>query len=57
MPELFKTTQVVPGKTSRYRVTYFVVNDKKKGWNLKKMPGYQSYMGDITIKEYDKNYQ
>lgn len=55
-PELFKTTQVIPGKTSRYRVTYFVVNDKKKGWNLKKMPGYQSYMGDITVKEYDKNY-
>lgn len=56
-PDVFKTTQVIPGKTSRYRVTYFVVNDKKKGWNLKKMPGYQSYIGDITIKQYDKNYQ
>ncbi|WBZ94009.1 M23 family metallopeptidase [Chryseobacterium wangxinyae] len=56
-PELFKTTQVIPAKTSKKRVTYFVVNDKKKGWAIKKMPGYLMYIGDITIKNYDSTYQ
>lgn len=55
-PELFKITQVIPAKTTKYKVTYFVVNDKKKGWKLKQMPSYKSYKGDITIKNYDKNY-
>jgi len=55
-PELFKTTQVIPAKTTKMRVTYFVVNDKQKGWGVKKMPGYLSYIGDITIKNYDTNY-
>ncbi|MBD8082923.1 M23 family metallopeptidase [Chryseobacterium caseinilyticum] len=56
-PELFKTTQVIPGNAVKYRVTYFVVNDRTKGWSIRKMPGYKSYLGDITIKDYDKNYQ
>ncbi|MCI3938894.1 M23 family metallopeptidase [Chryseobacterium aahli] len=55
-PELFKTTQVIPAKTMKQKVTYFVVNDKKKGWGIKKMPGYKSYIGDITIKDYDTQY-
>lgn len=55
-PELFKTTQVIPAKTMKQKVTFFVVNDKKKGWGVKKMPGYRSYIGDITIKNYDTQY-
>lgn len=55
-PELFKTTQVIPAKTMKQKVTYFVVNDKKKGWGIKKMPGYQSFIGDITIKNHDTKY-
>jgi len=55
-PELFKTTQVIPAKTMKQQVTFFVVNDKKKGWSIRKMPGYQSYTGDITIKNYDSKY-
>jgi len=55
-PELFKTTQVIPAKTTKQKVTYFVVNDKKKGWGIRKMPGYRSYIGDITIKDYDSQY-
>lgn len=54
--ELFKTTQVIPAKTMKQKVTFFVVNDKKKGWAIKKMPGYRSYIGDITIKDYDTQY-
>lgn len=56
-PELFKTTQVIPAKTMKQQVTFFVVNDKKKGWAIKKIPGYKSYLGDITIKNYDSTYQ
>ncbi|WP_228446851.1 hypothetical protein [Chryseobacterium sp. 3008163] len=37
-PELFKTTQVIPAKTMKQKVTFFVVNDKKKGWGVKKCP-------------------
>ncbi|WP_317040100.1 MULTISPECIES: M23 family metallopeptidase [unclassified Chryseobacterium] len=55
-PEVFKTTQVIPAKTTKMRVAYFVVNDNQKGWGVKKMPGYNSYIGDITIKNYNKNY-
>lgn len=55
-PELFKTTQVIPAKTMKQKVTFFVVNDKSKGWGIKKMPGYKSYIGDITIKNYDTQY-
>ena len=55
-PELFKTTQVLPAKSTRNKVTYFVVNDKKKRWGIKKMPGYLIYIGDITIKNYDNTY-
>lgn len=55
-PELFKTTQVIPAKTMKQKVIFFVVNDKKKGWGIKKMPGYRSYIGDITIKNYDTQY-
>lgn len=55
-PEVFKTTQVIPAKTTKMRIAYFVLNDKQKSWGVKKMPGYNSYFGDITIKNYDKNY-
>lgn len=55
-PELFKMTQVIPAKTTKMRIAYFVVNDNQKAWGVKKMPGYYSYIGDITIKNYDKNY-
>lgn len=55
-PELFKTTQVLPAKSTRNKVTYFVVNDKKKRSGIKKMPGYLMYIGDITIKNYNNTY-
>jgi murein DD-endopeptidase MepM/ murein hydrolase activator NlpD len=56
-PELFRITQVIPAKITKQRVTFFVVNDKRKGWAIKKMPGYLMYIGDITIKDYDTKYQ
>lgn len=55
-PDIFKTTQVIPAKTNKYKAVSFVVSDKNKGWNVKKMPSYKTYIGDITIKNYDKNY-
>lgn len=56
-PEVFRTIQVLPAKSTKNKVTYFVVNDKKKRWGIKKMPGYMMYIGDITLKSYDNNYQ
>lgn len=55
-PDLFKTLQVFSAKSTRNKVTYFVVNDKKKRWGIKKMPSYKTYIGDITIRNYDNTY-
>jgi murein DD-endopeptidase MepM/ murein hydrolase activator NlpD len=27
-----------------------------KGWKVKKVPGYMMYIGDVTLKNYDKDY-
>jgi murein DD-endopeptidase MepM/ murein hydrolase activator NlpD len=56
-PETFKITQVFPSKSVRNKVAYFVVNDKTQKWGVKKMPGYMMYIGDVTIKNFDSNYQ
>lgn len=55
-PDLFKTIQAFPAQSTRNKVTYFVVNDKKKRWGIKKMPSYKTYIGDITIRKYDHTY-
>lgn len=56
IPETFKLIQVIPAKTTKYRITYFVANDKKKGWKIKKMPNYYIVAGDATIKNFDSDY-
>lgn len=56
-PEVFKITHVLPPKSVRTKVATFVVTDKKKKWGIKKMPSYFSYLGDVTLKSYDANYQ
>ncbi|WP_051957081.1 M23 family metallopeptidase [Chryseobacterium populi] len=55
-PEAFKMTQVLPSKSLKNKIAYFVVNDKTKRWAVKKMPGYLIYIGDITLKTYDSGY-
>lgn len=55
-PECFKTIRVLPPKSMKRRITYFVVNDKKKGWKVKRMP-YYTLAGDATIVTYDTSYQ
>lgn len=57
IPEPFKLIQVIPAKSIKYRITYFVVNDKTKGWKIKKMPNYYTMIGDATVKTYDSDYQ
>ncbi|SDR01920.1 Murein DD-endopeptidase MepM and murein hydrolase activator NlpD, contain LysM domain [Chryseobacterium soldanellicola] len=56
-PEVFKTTQVLPAKSLKNKVTYFIVNNKMKKWGVKKMPAYLIYIGDVTLKTYDSEYQ
>ncbi len=55
-PEIFKITQLLPSKSVRNKIVYFVWNDKTKKWGIKKMPDYKTYIGDITIKTYDSDY-
>ncbi|PIF43571.1 murein DD-endopeptidase MepM/ murein hydrolase activator NlpD [Chryseobacterium sp. 52] len=57
IPEKFKLIQVIPPKSVKNRITYFVVNDKKKGWKIKGIPSYYTIIGDATIKNYDSEYQ
>ena len=54
--DLFKTTQIIPANTKKFPVVQFVANDKRKGWKIKKMPFYKIFIGDVSIKNYDKNY-
>ncbi|WP_241485991.1 hypothetical protein [Chryseobacterium angstadtii] len=56
-PEAFKMTQVIPAQSVRNKIAYFVVADKTKKWAVKKIPGYMMYVGDVTLKNYDKDYQ
>ncbi|GAB0156532.1 hypothetical protein CHRYSEOSP005_17970 [Chryseobacterium sp. Alg-005] len=56
-PETFKTTQVLPSKSLKNRVAYFIAGDKLEKWGVKKMPPYMIYIGDVTLKTYDSNYQ
>ncbi|MGH1517772.1 M23 family metallopeptidase [Chryseobacterium sp. JK1] len=56
IPQPFKTTQVIPAKSVKNKVGYFIIDDKTKSWKVKKIPGYMMYIGDVTLKNYDKNY-
>lgn len=56
VPETFKLIQVIPPQTTKYRIAYFVINDKKKGWKINKIPNYYTLIGDATLKNYDSNY-
>ncbi|MCS3867702.1 murein DD-endopeptidase MepM/ murein hydrolase activator NlpD [Chryseobacterium ginsenosidimutans] len=57
IPETFKTIQVLPPQSTKNKVLALVVNDKKKGWKIKKMPVYYTLAGDATIKTYDSDYK
>lgn len=56
IPQPFKTTQVIPANSIKNRVGYFIIDDKTKSWKVKKVPGYMMYIGDVTLKNYDKDY-
>ncbi|PTT38686.1 M23 family peptidase, partial [Chryseobacterium sp. HMWF028] len=56
IPQPFKMTQIIPANSLKNRVGYFIVDDKTKGWKVKKVPGYMMYIGDVTLKNYDKYY-
>lgn len=57
IPVPFKITQVLPAKSMKNKITYFIVDDKTKGWKVKKIPNYMMYIGNVTLKNYDKDYQ
>jgi len=56
VPETFKLIQVIPPQSIKYRIAYFVINDKKKGWKIDKIPNYYTLIGDATLKTYDSDY-
>lgn len=56
-PESFRMQQLIPAKSKKVKVSYFVVNDKKKSWGVKKMPGYRVYAGNVFLRTYDSNYE
>lgn len=55
-PEAFRMIQVMPSKSLKNRVAYFVVNNRTKRWGVKKMPPYMMYIGDVTLKTYNEDY-
>lgn len=56
-PEPFKMTQVFPPRSVKNTVASFIIIDDSKKWSIKKMPGYMTYIGDVTIKDFDSDYQ
>jgi murein DD-endopeptidase MepM/ murein hydrolase activator NlpD len=56
VPETFKLIQVIPPQSIKYRIAYFVINDKKKSWKIDKIPNYYTLIGDATLKTYDSDY-
>ncbi|WP_160137584.1 M23 family metallopeptidase [Chryseobacterium sp. c4a] len=56
-PETFKATQVIPAQSSKNKIAYFVIDDRTKGWRVKKLPDYMMYVGDVSLINYDKEYK
>ncbi|PWN72050.1 M23 family peptidase [Chryseobacterium phosphatilyticum] len=56
-PIPFENIRIVPAKSLKNRIVYFVVDDKTKAWRVKKIPGYMMYIGNVTLKDFDKDYQ
>ncbi|WP_343611552.1 M23 family metallopeptidase [Chryseobacterium oranimense] len=56
IPEKFKLIQVIPPQSKKHRIAYFVIDDKKKGWKIDKIPNYYTLIGDATLKTYDSDY-
>ncbi len=52
----FKLNQIAKASSTKNKVASFIVNDKKRKWGIKKMPGFMWYVGDISIKNYDRDY-
>lgn len=57
IPVPLKKIQVLSAQSKKNKITYFIVDDKTKGWKVKKVPGYVMYIGDVTLKNYNKDYQ
>ncbi|MGN7863383.1 M23 family metallopeptidase [Chryseobacterium sp.] len=57
IPVPLKKIQVLSAQSRKNKITYFIVDDKTKGWKVKKVPGYVMYIGDVTLKNYNKDYQ
>lgn len=55
--EAFRITQVLPPKSVKNKVIYFVANDNTKRWKVKYMPGYSTFVGNVTLQSYDYGYQ
>lgn len=56
IPEKFKLIQVIPPQSKKHRIAYFVIDNKKKGWKIDKIPNYYTLIGDATLKTYDSDY-
>lgn len=54
--EKLKLTQVIPANAAKIPLINFVILDKRKSSGIRKMPGYRSFMGNITINKYDADF-
>lgn len=52
----FQKIFVLKPETKKVKITSFIMMDKTKRWDIKSMPSYRTFMGDLTIKNYDENY-
>lgn len=52
----FSYVNVIPAGTRRFKIATLQQNNTRLAWRVKRMPGFKSYIGDLTLNTYDVNY-
>ena len=55
-PEFFKPLMVIPANARKFTVAHFSIINKSKPSAVRLMPGYTTYLGDVTLVKYDADY-
>jgi murein DD-endopeptidase MepM/ murein hydrolase activator NlpD len=52
----FQNRYVLNSETVKNKIISFVLINKSKKWGVKLMPSYRTFVGDLTVSAYDKDY-
>lgn len=52
----FQKKHVLKPESTKNKIATFILVNKTKKWGVKMMPSFRTFIGDITIVDYDKDY-